>query len=300
MSVSEKAVTIGVELELLVRGLPKSYPWTGQFKLASDALAPLAARLRVLVLDMVNEQMNQLLPREVISEGFQVKRDMSIKPSPEDPPQRTMEIATPILRNEEWKSVVPEMTQILSSTFSLGFNRSTGLHVHIGIGREYTLRDLKRIANAVIIFEKAMDSYHPRDRCHNKGGNRPHNSYICSNRENFMLHDLSDTQMIESIEEASDIEQLLGVINSPSGDSTLPYSRQYRYNFTSIKRFQTIEFRQAAATDDGNYIVEWIGMIIKFIISAISTPECEFKIWAKDGIHDPEVYSRFGVPVPEE
>lgn len=299
MSVSEKAVTIGVELEFLVRNLPKSYPWTGQFKLASDALVPLATRLRAQVLDMVNEQLNQLLPREVITGAFQVKRDMSIKPDPETPPQRAMEVATPILRNEEWKSAIPEMTQILSSIFSLGFNDSTGLHVHIGIGREYTLRDLKRIAKAVVFFEKAMDSYHPKSRCQNKG-NRPYTSYIYSNRESFMLCDLSNIQMIESIEEASDIYQLLGIINSPFSDSALPFSRQYRYNFTSVKRFQTIEFRQAAATDDGNHIVEWIGMIIKFITTAISTPECEFEVWAKDGIHDPEVYSRFGVPVPKK
>ncbi|KAL0636279.1 hypothetical protein Q9L58_004736 [Maublancomyces gigas] len=298
MSVSEQAVTIGVELEFLIRGLPKTYPRSGHFKLATDALTPLATRLRVQVLDMVNEQMNQLLPREVISEGFQVKRDMSIKRNSEVPPQRSMEIATPILRNERWKTAIPEMIQILSSTFSLDFNYSTGLHVHIGIGREYTLRDLKRIASAVVIFEEAMDSYHPRHRCHN--GNDSDISYISSNRESFMLHHLSDTQMLRSIEEAQDIEQLLGVINSPFGTSTLPYSRHYRYNLTSIRRFQTIEFRQAAATDDSDHIVEWIGMIIKFITTAISTPEREFRIWARDGIPDDQVYRRFGVPIPEE
>lgn len=298
MSVSEATVTIGVELEFIVRGLPKNIPEAGQFKLVADALVPLAERLGAQVLDMVSFRENYQLPHSVVTAGFQVKRDMSIKVETEGLAQRAVEIATPILRNEQWKSAIPEMTQILSSTFNLGFNPSTGLHVHIGIGREYTLHDLKRISKAIVIFEKTLDTYHPEHRRANKG-NHPYNAYIRSNRENFMLHDLSDTHMIEAIDGAPDIPNLLSIINSPTGDTAAKYSRQYRYNLTSVKRFQTVEFRQAAATDDGDQIVQWIGMIIKFITTAISTPDCEFDIWASHGIHDPNVYRWFGVPVPE-
>lgn len=100
------------------------------------------------------------------------------------------------------------------------------------------------------------------------------------------------------IESALSITLLLTVINAPIPTITR-YCRLYKYNLTSIQRFQTVEFRQAIATDDGDSIVSWVDTAIRFIRSAISTPDAEFDAWADAGISDPGVYRRFGVPVPE-
>lgn len=299
MSISEAQITVGVELEFIIRGLPKSVPRDHQFALVADALGPLAEKLGAQVFDMVNSNEYDTLPGDDITAAFQIKRDMSIKLEPDTPVQRSVEVATPILKDKQWETAIPEMVQLLSSAFKLGFNRSTGLHVHIGIGRKYTLCDLKRIAKAVILFEEAMDTYHPEHRCPRRGvpGAGLPNMYIRSNREGFMLQDLCNSERMASIEEVPSIPRLLSVINPPVV-APATNCRQYRYNLTSVRRFQTVEFRQAAATDDSEQIVEWIGMTIKFIIGAISTPDCEFDAWAKHGIHDPDVYRRFGVPVP--
>lgn len=300
MSVSENAITVGVELEFIIRGIPKSVPRDHQFALVAEALGPLGEKLGAQILDMVNSKEYDALPGDDITAAFQIKRDLSIKLDPETPVQRSVEVATPILVNKQWETAVPEMIQLLSSAFKLGFNRTTGLHVHIGIGRSYSLCDLKRVAKAVILFEEQMDTYHPEHRCPRKDaqGTGPSNMYIRSNREGFMLQGLSNSQSMLAIDEVPSVLRLLGVINPPIVSPTT-MCRQYRYNLTSVRRFRTVEFRQAAATDDSQKIVEWIGMTIKFIISAISTPDSVFDTWARDGIDDPDVYRRFGVPVPE-
>lgn len=301
MSVSENAITVGVELEFVIRGIPKSVPRDGQFALVAEALGPLGEKLGAQIFDMVNSNEYDTLPGDEITAAFQIKRDMSIKLDPEIPVQRSVEVATPILVNKQWETAVPEMIQLLSSAFKLGFNHSTGLHVHIGIGRKYTLCDLKRVAKAVVLFEEQMDTYHPEHRCPRKearGTGLP-NMYIRSNCEGFMLQDLSNSQRMLAIDEVPSIPRLLSVINPPIVAPTT-MCRQYRYNLTSVRRFSTVEFRQAAATDDSEQIVEWIGMTIKFIRSAISTPDSVFDTWARDGIDDPDVYRRFGVPVPKD
>lgn len=302
----ESNITIGVELELIICNLPYDLPIDTHFELLADTLKPLAEKCRTSVIDMVNTTNTELEVKDIIA-AFQVQNDISIDTGTVDiynhRVQRGAEIATPILKNKQWEWVIPEMTQILLSAYKLDFNYSTGLHIHVGIGRDYTLQDLKRISKAVILFEKQMDTYHPAYRCPTKRTESTpyHNPCILSNRESTALNGLNNIVRLRKIEAADNIQNLLSIINSKcSISSNRNHSRYYRYNLTSTLNYGTVEFRQAAATDDGNHIVDWIGRVIRFVMSAIATPDSKFHAWAGTGVTDPEVYRSFGVPVPGE
>lgn len=317
--VASGQITIGVELEAYLYGLNPQYTELEQLKTyesVASALQPLAKKLktRASVVGVGEEQGPEVYAI------FQVGEDISIDPSAgSDDLSRSgmlgIEIATPILRNTSWKWVIPEMTRVLKTSFKLGFNYSTGLHVHIGIGRSYKLQDLRRISKAIVLFEKQMDAYHHVSRRESRGPGSVPTFWILSCRDySLPLKGLSDIDMMKKIDIAANhedegigISQLLRTINSTPGQElsklydghfSHPF-RGYRYNLTSIVDIGTVEFRQAIATDDGELIVDWISRVIKFVTSSIATPDEIFHNWAQYGISDPNVYRQFGAPPPE-
>lgn len=306
--VSIKDVTIGVELEFIVTDVPPG-PVTQLFYRVGRALKPLAAKLNTTVL---SGELELHISNSERLKAFQVHSDLSIRTEYHNAilrqtqnwrtrGQRTakgVEIATPILRYRQWESVIPEMGRVVREGFRVAFNNSTGLHVHVGIGREYRLQDLRRIAKAIILFETAMDKYHPVCR---RPAKSEMNSHILACRDSPPLRGLSDIEMMRKLDSVQDIHHLFGIMQSVAPlalDSSTPYHRGYRYNLTSVYRFNTVEFRQAAGTTDGRKIVEWINKTIKFVTSAIATSDEVFNKWGAIGVFDPAIYRRFGVPSP--
>lgn len=245
-------------------------------------------------------------------QAFQVHGDLSIRTEGDnsltqdmerwyDKTQRTakgVEIATPILEDGQWEWVIPEMTRAISESFDIMFNASTGLHVHVGISRDYRLQDLRRISKAIILFEDHMNKYHPK--CRNPVI-RETNSHILACRGNISLEGLSNFEMMQKLDRAEDTNHLFGMIQPAvtlALYSPMPYYRGYRYNLTSVNRYNTVEFRQAIGTADGEKIVDWINRTIKFVTSAIATPDEVFNNWGEHGISDPIIYHQFGVPPP--
>lgn len=291
-------ITIGVELEMLVCDSLQSTEWlylpiNEEYRLVAQALKPLATGLGIRVIDTGSNHMTQYNDT-CLTAAFHVQSDGSINRDSEV--QRGIEVATPILRYGQWKSVIPHMCQALRENFSLGFNHSTGLHVHVGIGQPYTLQDLKRISKAIILFETQMDKYHPG--CRSSILDPWDYNYIQSNRHNRVFEGLTNLECIRVIDEASSINRLLSKINSHETANDL-HITSYKYNLTSLIRFNTIEFRQAIATDNEDRIIDWISRVILFVTSAISTPDEVFETWAKNGINNLEIYKDFGVPTSE-
>lgn len=322
-------ITIGVELEAYLYGLNPQDTEEKEFETyeaVASALQPLAEKLGTRA-SLNNELKGTCQTSSEVNEPdyatFQIMEDASIDPgtSGDDLPGDSVlgiEIATPVLRSGSWSWVVPEMTQILKSSFKLGFNSTTGLHVHVGIGRPYRLQDLVRLSKAIIIFEKQMDTYHPRCRrgCVGLVPYQELNIWILSCRDSSApLVGLSDIEMMKKIDAAVSNEkeevaiyQLLRTINSSPGGEILKQTnkhfshpfRGYRYNLTCVRDIGTIEFRQAIGTDDGDQAVDWINRAIQFVVSAVATPDEAFHEWAERGIGDPNIYRRFGVPPPDD
>lgn len=301
-------VTIGVELEFIITDIPPG-PVRQLFNRVAQALKPLATKLNTSVVS--GESQLNVNSRERLK-AFQVHSDLSIRTEENKAilqqtqnwrtgglrTAKGVEIATPILRHRQWESVIPEMAQIVREGFNVAFNGSTGLHVHVGIGREYQLQDLRRIAKAIVLFETAMDKYHPV--CRNPSTPEM-NSHILACRDSLPLKGLSDIEMmrkLDSVQETYDLFSMMQSVVSLTLYSPTSYHRGYRYNLTSVYRYNTVEFRQAVGTTDGHKIVEWIDMTIKFVTSAIATPDEVFNEWGAAGILDPAVYRQFGVPPP--
>ncbi|KAI5847924.1 putative amidoligase enzyme-domain-containing protein [Morchella snyderi] len=306
-------LTIGVELEAIIDNLTLE-DGLEVYRIVADALHPLACELGTGVVYQCGIEPPYA---PFINTLFQVIDDLSIETSlKQDSDTETsiplweasnsagIEVITPIMRNDEWTFIVPEMMGVLRRSFDISFNRTTALHVHVGIGRPYTLRDLKRVAKAVILFEDAINTLHPlyRNSRYTLIG-----SHILPCRKGEHLKGLSDYDMMMALEKTSSIAELIYTINPiPSfmhnvTQTPFPHWKGYRYSFTSIPTLGTIEFRQAAGTLNGEMAVIWIKRIAKFVISAVSTSDDMLESWAKAGIGrttDAVILEAFGAPVP--
>lgn len=299
LPVVKEEITIGMELQTILCDL-KIGNELQHYKLVSACLGSLAKQLGAMLLITGGSDQDYSNPSTAERAiAFEVRDRQNILV--ERKGDRAVEIGTPILRNDQWRWVVSKLFKALESDFKLNFNGSTALHVHIGIGREYGLRDLKRISKAIILFEKQMDTYHPRSRNPVSPTEWPYAySYIIPCRDSIPIKGLSKTAMIKKIDEAQYIPELIRIINYDYLVYAGELQRRYRYNFREVLRTNTIEFRQAIGTVDAGKTLDWVWRIIKFVTSAVATSDCEFYSWADQGIHDFGIYHRFGVPsLPE-
>ncbi len=83
-----------------------------------------------------------------------------------------MELVSPILRYEDlsWRAELQAMFENIESYCSFTTNRSCGTHVHISpaVGLMWSIGDLKKIACAILHFEKAWNVIVPVARRYNK------------------------------------------------------------------------------------------------------------------------------------
>lgn len=295
--IDRNAITIGVELEFLVCDLPADLERFGEFNLVVDALKPLGNKLGVKVFQTAsNTNPGLCLNQDELFECFHVQDDGTIRPSSLS--QKGVEVATPILRNRTWETVIPAMCEALQATLKIHCNSSTGLHVHIGIGKPYTFEQLKRFSKAVIIFEGQMDICHPVWRSSDDPlEDTASGCYIKSCRNNMIFKYMTNLECIAEIDDTLDVQDLLAKVNCHPirYDASDKY---FKYNLTNTQDYGTIEFRQAAGTTNADKILKWIRRAIMFVDRAVSTSNKEFEDWARYGVNDPKIYEQFGVPVP--
>lgn len=304
-------ITIGVELEFLICDLREDLvDVEEEFILVTRSLEPLAEDLGARVFTSGTDIFSMGHDDKELSLGFNVQEDSTIVPGCRS--ERGVEVATPILRNGEWETVIPAMCKALKTMFKMGFNATTGLHVHVGIGEEYTLSQLKSISKAVILFEDQMDCYHGECRSGSLAmGAEDRECYIRSCRHNRILGTLTNQECLAVIDDANTHNELFAKINCTPRGRRGGESRYYKYNITSFRKHGTVEFRQAMATDNEVEILDWIRRVILFVNCAISTTKEVFHELAKPGINDPiprelattgmndpKIYEQFGVPVP--
>lgn len=285
--IDPRKITVGVELEMILLNMPAQ---TGCHEFIGAALKPLAKALGTHCL-LPSSSIRSAVVR---SNYFQVKEDCTI--FPENIMDTSVEVATPILKGNDWNWVIPQMCQAITtaaekSGATIAFNYSTGLHVHIAVGgRAYTLPEVKRVAKAIVLFEKYMDELHPK--CRNLK-----NSFTNSNRGCAPLQGLSDTEALAKIDEARDFNSFICIVNGWVRTGTDQYhpSRCFRYNFMCLNLYGTIEFRQAIGTVCAEDILRWVKTVTKFLMAAVRTPDYLFTEWAREGI-PPVVLYVYGIP----
>lgn len=171
-----------------------------------------------------------------------------------------VEVRTPILRLGSWQFVVEDVWKSLSAIpdMNIRFTQQCGLHVHIGRRGGFELSHIKGLAKAVVIFEEDIErTWHPAHRC-GVGGEL----YADSNRKTSLsLKTMKTTlEMVRLIGRQNTISGVRGVIC----DVDVGH-RDFKYNFQSLVEFGSIEFRQAQATLDENWVVAWVSMLVKFV-----------------------------------
>jgi hypothetical protein len=209
---------------------------------------------------------------------FHVGKDISIVPKTRRGHGMSVEVSTPVLYNTNWRWVIPDVITTLKGCASFAFNDTSALHVHIGIGRPYILRDIRQICKAIVIFEEQMDLIHPK-------GRRPlpsdESSYFKSCRHNSFLHGKDTTRVLAILDARERISELVYAIN-PGREGDI--DRNYKYNLTSLWSYGTIEFRQAKGTASAGWIVGWIDTVVQFVTMAIQTSDRHFDTMARRGI----------------
>lgn len=171
-----------------------------------------------------------------------------------------LEVRTPILRLGSWQLVVENVLKSLSAVpgVIIGFTQQCGLHVHIGRRGGFELSHIKGLAKAVVIFEEDIErTWHPAHRC-GVGSEL----YADSNRKTSVsLKTLNSTlEMVRLIEQQNTISGVRGIIC----DVDVGH-RDFKYNFQSLVELGSIEFRQAQATLDKDWVVGWVSMLVKFV-----------------------------------
>lgn len=282
-------ITIGMELEFVVIGIPQALlAERSVFEIVRDGLQNLFQTGGISVQTEVFLQNSLQQPdrsRFIVMDEKSCDVVISDEAMGTSTVGHAVEICTPIMRFGSWNWLIPTVFEYLKVNFDCRFNKTTGLHVHVGCGSGWSLEDLKAIAKAVVIFESTLDHLHPPHR-------RPqHNWCISSNRRSENLGSRTKLDAVRMLEEAETLQDLLNLIGS---------HKFHKYNFNSVNTYGTVEFRQADAAINMDDAVKWINLIVKFVQAAVNTKNEDFEAWA--GCEDPFIccprdsFELFGVP----
>ncbi|KAG0127199.1 hypothetical protein HOY82DRAFT_625595, partial [Tuber indicum] len=229
----------------------------------------------------------------LMQDGYRISTDESVRAETEQGVGVPLGVSTPILYSTAWKLVIPEMLSILGRCGTFAFNTTTALHIHVGMQVGYQDHEIRRICKGIIIFEKEIDKLHHRTRVPARDDRR---SFYKTCRYNDTFKYMTAQQALSHLDSQPSAPQLAFCMNPDTCGSS--HERTYKYNFWSLWLYQTIEFRQARATDDPKEILEWIAMVTKFVQACLNTRRGEYvRMAGPSGITGDDLV-RFGVRPP--
>jgi hypothetical protein len=163
------------------------------------------------------------------------------------------ELVSPILEGERGLMEVAIVADALERA-GAKVNGSCGFHVHVD-GRDLTVDQLKRVSKMWLKYENCFDAL--------VGASRRRNLYCKSITSKFtgVVHGF------RVIDSAQDLRQLICAVNGDgpqSGHST----RYHKLNLESMLRHGTVEFRQHGGTVNGEKMVNWVKLVIGFVVAA--------------------------------
>lgn len=166
-----------------------------------------------------------------------------------------------MLPNSTWRRDVEAVWKFLHKHYCVEGRWTCGTHIHISLDPFYSLQDLKRIAQAVIHFETALEALVPSER---RG-----NCYAMSNWLNSLelaQKNRSRPESIAYIETRMNRDQLIATMCGNDRD----FCWNFRSLLNSDKR--TIEFRKPPVSTTAKEALAWAEFAICFIQASI---KCE-------------------------
>lgn len=171
-----------------------------------------------------------------------------------------MELVSPkfdVRPQSEWRKNVESTWAWLQQNYFISSNDLCGTHIHVSLKPVYELADLQRIACAVIHFETAFEALMPPER---RGNAFAKSNWLAS--PVLAQRGLSRADSIALIEQGRWMDEALEPVQR-FGD------RDYAWNFESLIKHGTIEFRKPPPSLTGDEALGWAELTLNFIQAAI-------------------------------
>ena len=176
-------------------------------------------------------------------------------------------MTSPILRaypGSLWREQVRATWAVLNDHVIVRADEHCSTHVHISVDGEFTLQDVKNIAQCALHFESALEVLVPVGRRLNWYAK----SNWIDNLELAGKH-LTRAQSIAKIEACVNRGQIIALMNPR-------LHRFYGWNFCSLRSLKTIEFRKGAGSNNADEALAWAELAMTFVESSMKqnvTPE---------------------------
>jgi hypothetical protein len=162
-----------------------------------------------------------------------------------------------------WRGHVEATWSYLQQYYEITGDKDCGTHVHVSLEGGYSLEELKLVAQAALHFEPSFEALIPESRRHHR---ETRSSWIDS-RE-FAIKGKSRADSILMISRVTNFHTLLRLMQ--------PYDiRGYIWNFRSIMKYYTIEFRKPPASKTADEALAWAELAMSFVQTSIryASPE---------------------------
>lgn len=186
-----------------------------------------------------------------------------------------VEVVSKILTaGEESFKEVCNVSNLLNRTFRTEVNRSCGLHVHVGNGKEgFNLATLKNLVAALWVFDREIIRLHPRFRTASRSSTACRS--FCAGVLGRFPRKGELERNLKSFYNAKTIRKLTRLVG---------YSKYQAYNFLNLSAGrdawgvkdpepckETVEFRQHEATLDGGRVERWARFCVGIVQWAKNT-----------------------------
>lgn len=178
-----------------------------------------------------------------------------------------VEIQTPRLRTFQrpnWRAEIRKTWTFLEENYILSANTLCSTHVHVSVRRGgeggigMGLSNMKKIAQAIIHFEPAIEALVPPER----RGNVWASSNWIDNKV-FATPEMTRRRVLEALQNCSSVADVAQMM-SPG-----PQGKAWAWNFQALNKFGTIEFRKGSASLNAGDAIGWAELVLYFVLAAI-------------------------------
>jgi Putative amidoligase enzyme len=161
----------------------------------------------------------------------------------------------------EWRKHLRRTWNFLQLHCVVKGNASCATHVHVSIYPSYKLGDIRRLAQAAIHFEPALEALVPE---HCRVNEYAKNNWL--DGAGLGQAEKSRRESIAAIGRASTLKELVMLMQ---GDGTL-IDRNYSWNFSSLtSKKGTIEFRKAPVSLGADDALCWAELAMSFVHASL-------------------------------
>jgi len=166
-----------------------------------------------------------------------------------------------VFRGSNWRRDVEAMWGFLQKHYDIMGSGSCATHIHVQIAPNFTLTDIKRIAQAAIHFEPSFEALMPPLR---RGNPYAKSNWLEGPR--LGRAGLSRQESIAAIERVSDFHRLMELMQplQPNTDRSLAWN--FYSLFTSTG---TIEFRKPPVSLTPEENLSWAELALSFVHAAV-------------------------------